>query len=69
MSTLNDKLLSAQDRGDKPALVTLYAEAADDAEGLDAACFYLTHAYIFALEIGHEDTDKLHARLNTHGRV
>ena len=69
MSALDDKLLSAHARGDKPALVTLYAEAADAAVSLDAACFYLTHAYIFALELGHRDVATLHARLAEHGRV
>ena len=69
MSALDAKLLSAYARADKTALVMLYAEAADGAKDIDAACFYLTHAYIFALELGHIDTPKLHARLSEHGRV
>ncbi|AKS46463.1 hypothetical protein SAMN05444287_1579 [Octadecabacter temperatus] len=69
MSTLDHKLLNAHARGNKPALVRLYAQAADEALDLDAACFYLTHAYIFALELGHDDTPSLHARLAEHGRV
>ncbi|HCP80042.1 MAG TPA: hypothetical protein DIT67_00025 [Octadecabacter sp.] len=69
MSALDAKLLSAHARGDKSALVTLYAEAADAAEDIDAACFYLTHAYIFGLELGHADVPELHARLSQHGRV
>ena len=44
MSILDAKLLAAHERGDKPALVTLYARAADGASNIDAACFYLTHA-------------------------
>ena len=69
MNALDDKLLAAHARGDKPALVTLYGEAADGADDIDAACFYLTHAYIFALELGHADVPELHARLSEHGRV
>ncbi|MEN8895434.1 MAG: hypothetical protein ABF248_05015 [Yoonia sp.] len=67
--TLDAQLLNAHARGDQPALVTLYARAADEAADVDSACFYLTHAYIFALELGHADTATLHARLAAHGRV
>ncbi len=69
MSTLDAQLLNAHASGDKPALVTLYAKAADGADTIDAACFYLTHAYIFALELDHRDVAALHARLSKHGRV
>ncbi len=69
MNDLDSQLLAAHARGDQPALVTLYALAADQANQIDAACFYLTHAYIFALELGHPDTQTLHARLARHGRV
>lgn len=65
---LDQRLLAAHEAGDKPALVRLYAEAADHANDLDAACFYLTHAYIFALDAGHADAPKLHARLKAEGR-
>ena len=69
MSDLNDRLLAAHARGDHAALVHLYAEAADRTPDTDTACFYLTHAYVFALEMGHKDTAVLHARLKAHGRV
>ncbi len=69
MSDLDAQLLAAHERGDNPALVTLYGAAADQAATLDAECFYLTHAYIFALELRHPDTETLHARLAVHGRV
>ncbi len=69
MSDLDDRLLAAHARDDRRALVTLYTEAGISANNLDASCFYLTHAYIFALEMGHGDTDALHARLAAHGRV
>ncbi|MCF2872246.1 hypothetical protein L0664_14315 [Octadecabacter sp. G9-8] len=69
MTTLDDDLIAAHAVGDRAALVRLYTYAADQTDTTDAACFYLTHAYIFALELGHEDTAKLHARLARHGRV
>lgn len=69
MTDLNDRLLAAHDAGDRAALVDLYAQAADSTDDIDAACFYLTHAYVFALELGHPDTGALHARLKHHDRV
>ena len=66
---LDTLLLAAHDKGDKSSLVSLYAKAADQAASVDAACFYLTHAYIFALEIGHADTADLYARLKHHHRI
>lgn len=69
MNALNDRLLHAHAAGDNRALVPLYTEAADRANDIDAACFYLTHAYIFALEQGHPATKSLHTRLAEHGRV
>jgi hypothetical protein len=68
MSDLDQRLLAAHDRGDHAALVGLYAMAADSSRDLNAACFYLTHAYVFALEQNHPDTASLHARLIAHGR-
>ena len=49
----------------------LYAEAGDLAEAageIDAACFFLTHAYVFALATGAAEAGALHARLLAHGR-
>ncbi len=70
MSDLNDRLLAAHVAQDTPALVQLYICAADQAEqnDLDAACFYLTHAYVFALEIADPACATLRARLVAHGR-
>ncbi|MBY6114347.1 hypothetical protein KUW09_07705 [Mameliella alba] len=68
MRALDDLLLSAHDADDRPALVGLYEQAADTANDLDAACFYLTHAYIFALELGDPRAATLHARLMAEGR-
>ena len=70
MNDLNTRLLSAHEAEDTPALVQLYTAAADqiEAQDLDAACFYLTHAYVFALELDHAACPALRARLVTHGR-
>ncbi|MBT5294919.1 MAG: hypothetical protein HOL32_04895 [Octadecabacter sp.] len=69
MTTLDDRLLAAHANDDRAALVALYKQAADAADTTDAACFFLTHAYVFALELGHQDVPSLHARLLEHGRV
>lgn len=69
MSDLNDAMLAAHARADGPQLVALYTQAADQTNDIDAACFYLTHAYIFALELGAPQVAMLHGRLAAHGRV
>ncbi|WP_296417386.1 hypothetical protein [Pseudooctadecabacter sp.] len=69
MTDLNAQLLAAHSTGDTYALVALYTQAADQAPDTDAACFFLTHAYIFALETAHPDAGPLHARLKSQGRV
>ena len=68
MSDLDARLLEAHGRDDRPALVALYSEAADGASDADAEGFYLTHAYIFALEVGDPIAGSLHARLKAAGR-
>ena len=68
---LEAKLLQAHDANDLSALVTLYTQAADQAElqsTTDSACFFLTHAWIFALEAGDDRAEPLKARLVAHGR-
>lgn len=67
--TLNAQLLAAHARGDTRALVGLYVQAADDTADIDAACFYLTHAYVYALETAHPDTSAILSRLRAHGRA
>ncbi|QYX55442.1 hypothetical protein K1T73_10000 [Roseovarius sp. SCSIO 43702] len=66
--SLHARLIAAHDPVNKPALVKLYTEAADTANNLDASCFFLTHAYVFALDAGHPDAPRLYARLKAHGR-
>lgn len=68
MSDLETLLLDAHGRDDRPALVTLYSEAADIAPDEGAAGFFLTQAYVYALELAHPQTGALHARLVALGR-
>ncbi len=69
MATLQDRLLDAHARDARHELVDLYTEAADQTADVDAACFYLTHAYVFGLEMDHPSVPALHARLKAHRRV
>lgn len=68
MSDLGARLLAAHDSGDLVALVHLYRAAAKGAATQDARGFYLTHAHVFALELGHPDTAALRAELIAMGR-
>ena len=68
MKDLDTRMITAHEANDRMALIKLYAEAADGANDLDASCFYLTHAYVFALEAGTSEAAPLHARLKAHGR-
>ena len=69
MNDLQRRLLDAHARDDRAGLVALYTEAADTANDIDAACFFLTHAYIYGLELDHPDVPRLYARLSEQGRV
>ena len=69
MTPLNERLLEAHERDDKPALVALYSEAADTANSEEAKGFYLTHAYVFALDIGAAEAPALRQRLKDMGRI
>ncbi|MEM8823198.1 MAG: hypothetical protein AAGF30_06275 [Pseudomonadota bacterium] len=64
----DDLLVAAHDAGDRMTLVTLYLRAADDLDG-DARAFFLTQAWIFALEAGDPRADSLRATLSEMGRV
>ena len=65
---LDAELLAAHAVGDKARLITLYAQAADQAADIDTACFFLTHAYVFALDLGDPRAKTLRRRLVEHGR-
>ncbi|MGZ2257719.1 hypothetical protein [Roseobacter sp. A03A-229] len=68
MSDLDARLLAAHEADDRTALVQLYSEAADLAESDDARAFYLTHAYVFALDIGAAQAETLRQALVALGR-
>ena len=68
MTDLDAQLRAAHDSGDAPALVALYQQAALATKTPDARGFYLTHAFIFALETGHPETAGLRAQLVAMGR-
>lgn len=68
MTDLDQRLLAAHERDDKPALIALYAEAAQNAKTSDAAGFYMTHAFVFALETGDPRSVQLRQWLVDQGR-
>lgn len=63
MTDLDTRLLAAHAASDMAALITLYTEAADHSDDPAAERFYLTHAYIFALDRGDAAAAALRARL------
>ena len=68
---LDARLIAAHEAGDLGRLVELYAEAArtsEDIGDIDAACFYLTHAYVFALQTDDPRAPDFHAQLKARGR-
>ncbi|WP_170406070.1 hypothetical protein [Ruegeria arenilitoris] len=72
LDDLDKQLLQAHADYDVPALIRLYHEAANQAEQRqdhDAACFYLTHAFVFALEYGAPEADELNQKLFERGRA
>lgn len=63
---LDGALLDAHARDDHEALIGLYEQAGlayEKAGDENRACFYFTHAYVFALEQGSHNVDDLKARL------
>ena len=68
---LEREILDAHAAGDRLRTARLYAQAASRAEqsgDVDRACFYLTQAWVFALEAGDPLADELRARLVAQGR-
>ncbi|MBY6200498.1 hypothetical protein KUV65_03920 [Maritalea mobilis] len=61
-AALDAALLTAHAMKDRDALIRLYAEAAEISDGT-AAAFYLTHAFVFALEAGDPRAPVLRAKL------
>lgn len=68
MTPLDDRLLAAHAVNDTRLLARLYAKAATASNDENACGFYLTHAYVFALEAGLEDAPSLRAKLIAMGR-
>ena len=71
LEELEHKLQYAHERGDNLALVDLYTRLADIHESnreIDAACFFLTHAYVYALESASDAQASLLQRLRTYQR-
>lgn len=71
LAELDVQLIEAHAKADHISLVELYkgaAEAMDSRGDIDAACFYLTQAYVFALELGHPSAQELHSTLKERGR-
>ena len=60
---LDSDLIAAHARGDLKALVELYRAAAKDASSKEAHAFYLTHAYVFALDGGLPEAKSIGAEL------
>lgn len=72
VSDLDTRLLAAHAEEDGTALIALYAEAAEAARAngdTGRAAFYLTHAWIFALEAGDPRAREYHCRLVAAGRA
>lgn len=68
MSDLDARLLRAHEANDRAALIALYTEAGNTADNETARGFYLTHAYVFALEAGLDVAQELRAQLVSMGR-
>lgn len=64
------ELFSAIERGDQKALVEIYGSRARELEesDLNAACFYMVNAYVYALELGGPDAEACYQFLLKYGR-
>ncbi|WP_438991892.1 hypothetical protein [Lentibacter sp.] len=69
MSELQSRLLVAHEKDDRAGLIGLYTEAADRANDLIERSFFLTHAFVFALEAGDLRAPLLRERLREMGRI
>lgn len=69
---LQRDMLRAHEHDDVAALPPLYLAAARlrESQGdIDAACFFYTHAYVYALDCGDRKiADEARSRLKCHGR-
>ncbi|MBX2853641.1 MAG: hypothetical protein KTR21_01560 [Rhodobacteraceae bacterium] len=68
---LDAEMRAAHEAGDSHILVDLYTRAAEARfadQDVDAACFYLTHARVWALDAGDPRAEALLMRLAAEGR-
>ena len=63
MTDLQTRLLAAHHADDHQALCLLYTLAADSTQNRTEAAFFLTQAYVFALEGGLASAETLRDRL------
>ena len=68
MNKLDAQFIAAHEANDTSLLIRLYTQAADETETEEAAGFFLTHAYVFALEAGAPEAPALRQRLVDMGR-
>jgi len=68
---LQEKLLRAHNENDLAQLVTLYQQIFDiyAEDNPDAAYFYLSNAYVFALDCNHHNADAIANSLRSAGRL
>jgi hypothetical protein len=72
VDALNAEILRAHAIDDRSKLAILYGQTADhlDERGdIDAACFFYTQAYVFALDSGHPDERRYAAILKKRARL
>ncbi len=68
---MENKLHEAIERQDLEVLTKIYTDAANASEkrgDIDEACFFLTQAYVCALQQGADSAVELRSRLIDHGR-
>jgi len=68
---MEDRLHEAIERHDLEVLTRIYTDAANASEqcgNIDETCFFLTQAYVCALQQGANTALKLHSRLIKYGR-
>lgn len=72
LAELEARLQAAHVANDQAELVMFYSKAADlahESGACEKAAFFLTHAWIFALESGHEKSNHLADRLRAMGKL
>jgi hypothetical protein len=66
--SLDERILAAHRSGEREALAGLYAEAARAPGDEDARAFFLTQAWVLALEAGAPSAEELRRTLVSMGR-